>query len=104
MPTTRANAPPPQAFAQTSVALHPYMDGQTESRAFPTATPIPKLPSSDVTSPGKHSLDIPPSEVPKKLEPKELREFSGDEKQESYAYRYVPYQENQVSAWLGNLR
>ena len=55
MPTTRASAPPPQAFAEASSALHPFMNGQTENRAFPTVTPIPKLPSSDMPSPGKHS-------------------------------------------------
>ena len=82
MATTRANAPLPQAFAEASSALHPYMDGQTETRAIPTVAPTTELPSSDSTSPGKQSMDLTPFQVPKKLKPKDLREFPGDEKHE----------------------
>ena len=75
MPTTRANAPLLQAFAEASSALHPYTDGQTETRAFPTVAPTTKLPSSDSTSPGNQSMDFTPSQVPKKLKPNDLRKF-----------------------------
>ena len=84
MPTTRANAPLPQAFAEASSALHPYVNGQTETRDFPTVAPTPKLPSSDLTRLGKQSREFPPSQVPKKLKPKGLQEFSGNKKHESW--------------------
>ena len=100
VPTTKVSAPPPQASAEASGVLHPFLDGQTEVRAFPTATPTTKLPSSDMPSPGKHSLDAPPPQVPKKLKPKELREFSGEEKQESWDVFFTHYKlVKQYNGW-----
>ena len=74
----------PQAFAEASSALHPYTDGQVETRAFPTVASTPVLPSSDSTSPKKQSMNLAPSQVPKKLKPKDLQEVSGDENHESW--------------------
>ena len=100
MPTTKVSAPPPQAFAEASDPLHPCLDGQTEVRTFPTATPTTKLPSSDVPSPGKHSLDASPLQVPKKLKPKELTEFFGNEKQESWDVFFTHYKlVKQYNGW-----